>query len=243
VAASPSNDRLPSAGSTHELLSELSATGRLPAGTSAHIRARGVRVLLGGRPVLSDVDVTVSHRSRLAVAGENGRGKTTLLRVLSGDLSPDDGEVERAGTVGVVHQSLPAHAGETVGTLVAGSIRPARLALHALDVATAGLERGDEHADTLYAAALDAAMRLDAWDAERRVDVALEGLDACQDRDRALATLSVGERYRVRLACVLGGGRPASPRTRRRTPGGGRPRSGPGRGTPRPPRAAGRGRG
>lgn len=45
---------------------------------------------------------------------------------------------------------------------------------------------------------------LDAWDAERRVDVALEGLGACTDRDRRLATLSVGQRYRVRLAVVLG---------------------------------------
>ncbi|MBF8189550.1 ABC-F family ATP-binding cassette domain-containing protein [Nonomuraea sp. K274] len=188
-----------------ELLAELSTTGRLPAGTSAHLAARGIRVVLGGRPVLSDVDVTVSHRSRLAVVGENGRGKTTLLRLLSGDLAPDDGQVERVGTVGVVHQSLRAHAGETVGTLVAESVHVSHLALHALDRAAAGLERGDESADALYAAALDAAMRLDAWDAERRVDVALEGLDACTDRDRQLATLSVGERYRVRLACVLGG--------------------------------------
>ncbi|WP_435192454.1 ATP-binding cassette domain-containing protein [Nonomuraea sp. bgisy094] len=183
----------------------MSTTGRLPAGTSAHVRAREIRVVLGGRPVLSDVTVTVSHRSRTAVVGENGRGKTTLLRVLAGDLAPDDGAVERVGTSGVVHQSLRAHAGESVGTLVAESVRLPHLALRALDLAAAGLERGDEGADDLYATALDAATRLDAWDAERRVDIALEGLDACTDRDRKLATLSVGERYRVRLACVLGG--------------------------------------
>jgi macrolide transport system ATP-binding/permease protein len=189
----------------HDLLRELSTTGHLPAGTGAHLRARGINVVLGGRPVLRDVDVTVSHRSRMAIVGENGRGKTTLLRVLSGALTPDDGQVERAGTVGVVHQSLDAQAGQSVGTLVAESVRLPQLALHALDLATAGLEDGDEGADAVYAAALDAAMRLDAWDAERRVDIALEGLDACTDRNRTLATLSVGERYRVRLACVLGG--------------------------------------
>src|SRR5690606_9205386 len=37
-----------------------------------------------------------------------------------------------------------------------------------------------------------------------QVDVVLEGLGACTDRSRELATLSVGQRYRVRLACVLG---------------------------------------
>ncbi|GAA4341496.1 hypothetical protein GCM10023178_54760 [Actinomadura luteofluorescens] len=62
---------------------------------------------------------------------------------------------------------------------------------------------GDPAADDRYAAALEAATRLDAWDAERRVDVALEALGACTDRGRRLATLSVGQRYRVRLACLL----------------------------------------
>jgi macrolide transport system ATP-binding/permease protein len=155
--------------------------------------------------VLSHVDITVSQRSRIAIVGENGRGKTTLLRVLAGELDPDQGQVERTGTMGIVHQSLGARAGETVGDLVGASIRLSHLALDALDLATSGLENGEDGAEDLYTAALDAAMRLDAWDAERRIDVALDGLDACQDRDRELATLSVGERYRVRLACVLGG--------------------------------------
>ncbi|MGI5119689.1 ABC-F family ATP-binding cassette domain-containing protein [Marinactinospora thermotolerans] len=203
MEARPSHDRL-SSRSTHELLSALNAAGRLPAGANAHVRARGVRVVLGGRPVLADVDATISQRSRVALVGENGRGKTTLLRVLAGDLAPDDGQVERAGTVGVVHQSLASRNGETVGTLVAASVRLSHLALHALDRATEALENGGEGADALYTAALDAAMRLDAWDADRRVDVALEGLGACTDRDRELAPLSVGERYRVRLACLLG---------------------------------------
>jgi macrolide transport system ATP-binding/permease protein len=107
-----SKDR-PSIRPMQELLSDLGTAGRLPAGSSAHLRARGIQVVLGGRPVLSGADVTVSHRSRLALVGENGRGKTTLLRVLAGDLVPDEGRVERAGTVGVVHQSLDAREGET----------------------------------------------------------------------------------------------------------------------------------
>ncbi|TFI40156.1 ABC-F family ATP-binding cassette domain-containing protein, partial [Micrococcus endophyticus] len=52
--------------------------------------------------------------------------------------------------------------------------------------------------------ALETATALEAWDAERRIDVALEGLSACTDRTRPLNSLSVGQRYRVRLAVVLG---------------------------------------
>lgn len=179
--------------------------GGAPAGATAHLRARGVTVVRGERRVLHEVDVTVSARSRLAIVGENGSGKSTLLGVLAGRLLPDEGTVERLGILGVADQSLDVRPGDTVGTLVAAATLAPRAALAALDEATTALAAGRDGADDAYAAALDAATRLDAWDAERRVDVALAGLDACPDRDRPLASLSVGQRYRVRLACVLGG--------------------------------------
>ncbi|MEW2145670.1 ATP-binding cassette domain-containing protein [Micromonospora vinacea] len=171
---------------------------------SAHVRATGITVTRGSRRVLTDVSVTVSARSRVAVVGENGRGKTTLLHVLAGLITPDDGTVQRAGTIGLARQELPARDGETVGTLTSEALAASLAALAALDEATLALTESDPSAEDRYAAALDAATRLDAWDAERRVDVALEALDACADRDRPLATLSVGQRYRVRLACLLG---------------------------------------
>ncbi|SNR52179.1 macrolide transport system ATP-binding/permease protein [Actinomadura mexicana] len=175
----------------------------VPAGGSAHIRAQDVAVTRGSRRVLHDVSVTVSARSRIAVVGENGRGKTTLLHVLAGLITPDEGTVQRAGTIGLVRQELAARDGETVGTLTSAALAAPLAALAALHEATAALTAGDPAADDRYAAALEAATRLDAWDAERRLDVALDALGACTDRDRRLATLSVGQRYRVRLACLL----------------------------------------
>ena len=112
--------------------------------------------------------------------------------------------MHRAGTIGLARQELAARDGETVGTLTSEALAASLAALAALDEATLALADGDPGAEDRYAAALDAATRLDAWDAERRVDVALEALGACTDRDRPLATLSVGQRYRVRLACLLG---------------------------------------
>ncbi|MDH6680548.1 macrolide transport system ATP-binding/permease protein [Rhodococcus sp. LBL1] len=181
-----------------------SPTHNLPAGVHAHIRAISVHVTLGSQPILTDVSITVSARSRLAIVGENGRGKTTLLHVLAGLLQPDSGTVSRVGTIGVAQQAIPSRDGETVGTLVAETIDPALRAIRDLDTATLLLTDGAPGADDTYAAALESATRLDAWDAERRVDIALEALHACTDRDRPLQTLSVGQRYRVRLACLLG---------------------------------------
>ncbi|GGH43434.1 ATP-binding cassette domain-containing protein [Microbacterium album] len=176
----------------------------LPAGDRAQLSATGLRVVRGGRAILDGVDVVVSARSRLAVVGENGRGKTTLLHVLAGLLPPDAGDVRRVGTLGLAEQELDVSGGATVGDVMDRALDGPRAALSALDAAATALERGDPAADDAYAAALEAATRFDAWDADRRVDVALEALDACSDRSRPLASLSVGQRYRVRLACLLG---------------------------------------
>lgn len=176
------------------------------AGSRAHFRLSGVGVTLGPRRVLTGVDLTVSAGSRLALVGENGRGKTTALRVLSGDLTPDAGTVSRTGDVGVIQQHLDASGQRTVGDQIATEIAPSLAALTSLDRAADALAHGRPGAEGDYADALDLATALDAWDADRRVDMALAGLSACSERDRPLATLSVGQRYRVRLACVLGAG-------------------------------------
>ena len=176
----------------------------LPAGGRAQLTASGVRVNRGGRAVLDGVDITVSPQSRWGVVGENGRGKSTLLHVLAGRLAPDAGDVRRNGTIGVAEQEMDAAAGRTVGDAVDAELSDARAALAALDAASAALAEERPGAATAYAAALEAATTLDAWDADRRVDVALAALGAETDRSRRLDTLSVGQRYRVRLACLLG---------------------------------------
>ncbi|MGC4767333.1 ABC-F family ATP-binding cassette domain-containing protein [Micromonospora sp. DT46] len=187
-------------------LTPITETLSLPvaAGGAAHVRANGVAVVRGSRRVLADVSVTVSARSRIAVVGENGRGKTTLLHVLAGLIPPDEGTVHRAGTIGLARQELSASDGATVGTLTSEALAASLAALAALDEASLAVAAGDPGAGDRYAVALEAATGLDAWDAERRIDVALEALGACTDRDRALSELSVGQRYRVRLACLLG---------------------------------------
>ncbi|WP_439031826.1 ABC-F family ATP-binding cassette domain-containing protein [Gordonia terrae] len=177
-----------------------------PAGVAAHVRAQGVSIARGDRSVLHEVDVTVSAGSRLAVVGENGRGKTTLLHVLAGLIAPDHGTLTRHGTIAMVEQDLPTDDHRTVGALIEDAVGVSLAALAALDDATGALGRGVPGAEDSYAAALELVTRLDAWDTERRIDIALDGMSACTDRDRPLSTLSVGQRYRVRLAVVLGSG-------------------------------------
>ena len=61
--------------------------------TSVSLVARDVSLSFGAHVVLDGVDFTVGSRSRVGVVGPNGTGKTTLLRVVAGELSPDRGTV------------------------------------------------------------------------------------------------------------------------------------------------------
>ncbi|MEX2080243.1 MAG: ABC-F family ATP-binding cassette domain-containing protein [Dehalococcoidia bacterium] len=59
------------------------------------LAARNISKELGGRPILAGVSFVVNAGEVLGVVGPNGCGKTTLLRILAGDLDPDEGAVER----------------------------------------------------------------------------------------------------------------------------------------------------
>ncbi len=182
----------------------LTPTRRIPARHRAQLTASDVSVMRGATSVLNHVDLVITASSRVAIVGENGRGKSTLLHVLAGTLPPDGGEVQRIGTLGLAEQEMETSDHRTVGQAVAEAIAEPLAALAALDEAAAALAEGSVDAAELYETSLEHAEAINAWDAERRVQVALEALNAETDMDRLLADLSVGQRYRVRLACLLG---------------------------------------
>jgi ABC-2 type transport system ATP-binding protein len=70
------------------------------------LAARGVCKSFGRRRVLDGVDLRVAPGELVAVVGENGTGKTTLLRILAGDLRPDSGTVAIGGRLGYCPQTV-----------------------------------------------------------------------------------------------------------------------------------------
>ena len=71
--------------------------------TKKLVEMRGVEKSLGGRRLFSGLKLKLSPGMRLGLLGLNGTGKTTLLRLLSGELEPDAGEIERAENLQVVY--------------------------------------------------------------------------------------------------------------------------------------------
>ncbi|MFF9102580.1 ABC-F family ATP-binding cassette domain-containing protein [Streptomyces rubrogriseus] len=81
---------------------------RVPAGRTLFLGER-LRIRLGDRDVFGDrgVDLTVRGPERIALTGANGTGKSTLLRLVDGDLDPEGGGIRRAdGRVAYLSQRL-----------------------------------------------------------------------------------------------------------------------------------------
>ncbi len=182
----------------------MSTSPVLRARARAQLVATGLSVARGGRRVLNGVSLTVVPSIRLGVVGENGRGKSTLLHVLAGRIEPDVGSVMRIGSIGLAEQEFAFAVDATVGDLIDLELSDVRAALAGFEHASSALADGKPGADDAFARALADVELLDAWDADRRIDLALAALGAVTDRGRRLTTLSVGERYRVRLAGLLG---------------------------------------
>ncbi|MDU7469977.1 MAG: ABC transporter ATP-binding protein, partial [Serratia marcescens] len=73
--------------------------------TDTLLAARGVSFAwLGGAPLFQHLDIQLRRGEVLAILGPNGRGKSTLLQLLLGSLTPQSGEIERHGEMGFVPQ-------------------------------------------------------------------------------------------------------------------------------------------
>lgn len=149
------------------------------------LSARGVSVSLGGRRVLDDVSLNVAPGELVAILGPNGSGKTTLLNTLSGELTPDDGEV-----------SLGAAPVRTLPPLALAQIRalmPQRASLTFPFKVRAVVAMGRDPFHAMKDPASDGAA----------IDWALASTDTEHLADRVYTRLSGGEQQRVQLARVL----------------------------------------
>ncbi len=166
------------------------------------LTAKGVGVAYGALVVLHNVDLAVAAGDKIAVVGPNGVGKSTLLRVLAGELRPDAGTVTAAGTTGYLPQERDRQGEETAMEYLARRTGVAA-AERAMLVASDGLVAGRKGADADYATALDRYLALGGPDLEVRAIELGVSLGLPADLDRVAAGLSGGQLARLALAAVL----------------------------------------
>ena len=181
------------------------------------IAFQDVAISFGTQRVLHGVTVKINAKERIGIVGPNGAGKSTFFNLLTGELSPDHGEILFEGekpSIGYLHQQLSRW--EEGDTLLSYSLR-ASADLKAMEEEIARLEGGiaalpagsPERARALSRIG-DLQTRFEArggYDLDARVKKALCGLGFHpSDFDRPFAEFSGGWKMRAELVRTLAGG-------------------------------------
>ena len=139
----------------------------------ALISYRNLTVSFGGPLLLDDAGITIDKKERICLLGRNGEGKSTLLRILAGQVEPDKGESERLPDfrVAKLDQEIPVGVEGTVFDLVARGLGPEADLLREYNQATQQL--AEQPDDASLGSEVDRLQgeldRTDGWSLDHRV--------------------------------------------------------------------------
>ncbi len=160
--------------------------------------------------ILSDVSVIVNAGERIGLVGANGVGKSTLLKIVTGEIAPDSGEalLSPDHKLGYLAQIIEGFDDQTLDDLIAASVadlRDVETRMRALERhMTTAVGDGLNAVMAEYGEAADRFERYGGYEIDYRIDLVLTGLGvAAIPRDRQFGTLSGGEKARVGLALLL----------------------------------------
>ncbi len=160
------------------------------------ITINGITVRLGGQTIIDRASAAVPPGARVGLIGRNGAGKSTLMKVLVGQIDPDDGAIEmpRKTRLGYIAQEAPSGTATPFETVLAADVERARL-----------LEEAENCVDPdrlgdLY----DRLLAIDAYTAPSRAARILLGLGFDEEMQaQPLDSFSGGWKMRVALAALL----------------------------------------
>ena len=160
------------------------------------LSAMDLEIHFGEQVVLDKASLSVHASDRIGLVGRNGSGKSTFLKIISGIIQPDSGEVaERKDLViGFLSQEFTLDESKTVYENI-------------LDGAQRELTLIDEYENTPFDSPNkqkleEEILRLDSWHLEKRIDILIRSLSAPEGK-REISTLSGGEKRRTALCRAL----------------------------------------
>ena len=158
--------------------------------------------------ILNGLSFQVDSGERVGLLGKNGAGKTTLFRMLTGELEPDEGEVQLGAgrRVGLISQIPVYPAGYTVEDVLRSAFARMYRMKDEMDTLALRMEQGASDETTLRRyGELNARFEgLGGWDTDTAVNKVANGLSIPQDmRQRDFDCLSGGEKTRVNLGRLI----------------------------------------
>jgi len=162
------------------------------------ITLRDIRLDYGAAPLLDGVNLSIRKGQKLSLIGRNGEGKSTLLKLLNGDIEPDAGEIlHRDGVrVAMMEQQVPESWEGSVFDVVAKALGENGRHLIRYHRLLQEAPESDELAE-VQQAITDA----DAWPLLNRIETVVSQLGLDPDAD--FSALSGGVKRRVVLARAL----------------------------------------
>ena len=155
-----------------------------------------ITVRIAGRLLIDHSSVTLPSGSKTGFVGHNGTGKSTLFRVITGDLAPETGEViiPKDTRIGQVAQEAPGTEESLLEIVLAADKERVQL-----------LQEAETATDPMRIAAIHARLTdIGAHSAEARAGSILSGLGfSSEAQKRPASSFSGGWRMRVALAAVL----------------------------------------
>ena len=168
----------------------------------ALIRLHDVQLGFGGPLLFDNLSLSIERGERICLLGRNGSGKSTLMKLIAGELQPDDGEITRQQALVVTRlvQEVPDTLRGTVFDLVSaglGDVGELVRRYHQIGLQLAT----DETQLKLFSQIQHELETADGWQIEQRVEAVISRLSL--DPDTEFNTLSGGLKRRVLLAQAL----------------------------------------
>ena len=158
------------------------------------LRISDITYAVAGRPLFEGASAVIPEGHKVGLVGRNGTGKTTLFRLIYGELALESGDISlpSGARIGGVAQEVPASQTSLIDTVLAADTERAALL-------------ADDSQDPERIAEIQTRLAdIDAWSAEARAATILKGLGFDdEDQLKPCADFSGGWRMRVALAAVL----------------------------------------
>lgn len=165
-----------------------------------YLSAEAISKSVNDRWLFNEITFGITQSEKLVLVGENGTGKSTLLRLLAGEIPPDDGEVvTRSGiTIGYLKQESSAPSHLTIKNILFSDDNVTAGIVNEYELAVADTSTPADKLQYL----LEEMERVNGWEYEARVQevTAKLGID---NLDQPFEELSGGQKKRVFLAQVL----------------------------------------
>ncbi|MFB6349314.1 ATP-binding cassette domain-containing protein [Moraxella sp. ZJ142] len=168
----------------------------------ALIQLKNIHLAFGVAPILGGVNFSLEPNERVCLIGRNGEGKSTLLKLITGDLHADDGEVliKDGVKIAMLAQDVPNQSASVLDVVMSGN-RTIAQALTAYHQASIDCSHGDNAACDAMTSLQHTLDTLHGWDFERQAKALIDSMGL--DTDAKLDELSGGRKRRVLLARAL----------------------------------------